>query len=199
LTRSYKYDILIFVNTGKEGFMPTIHIDEQVMAELKQRAIDKTPNDVIRQLLDLTQPEAQSPQPGVYLIPHSPKEFYDVDALKKWLSGELSKNGKYSVASSHYWANVIPDSICLFHKNKTIVGEGKMIGRLMVYIGNEVSPDTGIRYAGEVHFEPASINVYAKPIPFKEVEKLLCKKLTFRGIQKLTQKDYAIIHKAYPI
>lgn len=178
--------------------MPTIHVDQQVMAELKQKAIDQTPNDVIRQLLGLSQPQEITQQPGVYLIPHSYDEFPDVDALKQWLSVDLSENGIYSVASSHYWANVNPDSICLFHKNKTIVGEGKMIGRLMAYTGNEVSPDTGIRYAGEVHFDPVSIKVYANPIPFTKVEKLLGKGLTFRGIQRLTQKDYEAILRAYP-
>ena len=74
-----------------------------------------------------------------------------------------------------------------------IVGEGKLIGGLMPYSGKETSPQTGNRYAGVVNFDPASIKVYKKPIAFSEAEKLLGKKLTFRGIQRLTVKDYNLI------
>lgn len=66
----------------------------------------------------------------------------------------------------------------------------------MPYSGIEISPQTGRRYAGIVHFDAVSIKVYEKPISFTEAEKLLGKTLTFRGMQKLTAKDYEMIHKA---
>ena len=50
--------------------MPKIHVDEQVMAELKRRTNGHTPNDVIRQLLGLSPTEEPATEPGVYLIPH---------------------------------------------------------------------------------------------------------------------------------
>ncbi len=174
--------------------MPTIHVDEQVMLELKSRANGRTPNDVIRGLLSLSVDEEEAREPGVYLVPHG--EFEDADDLGQWLSDELALNGEYAVASQYYWRNVIPDSTCLFQKKKTIVGEGKMVGGVVSYSGIGISPQTGRRYAGMVHFDPVSIKVYKKPISFAEAEKLLGKTLTFRGMQKLTLKDYEIIHKA---
>ena len=176
--------------------MPKIHVDEQVMAELKRRTNGHTPNDVIRQLLGLSPTEEPATEPGGYLIPHGSNEFEDANELGEWLKHELRHDGEYAVASDHYWRNVIPGSICLFQKKKTIVGEGKMIGGLLPYAGTAVSPETGRRYAGMVNFDPDSIEVYDKSISFDEVERLLGKTLTFRGIQKLTRKDYEIIHKA---
>ena len=178
--------------------MPTIYIDEQVKTELNQKVTSwLTPNDVIRQLLGLSVVnKEEAREPGVYLIPHSPKEFNDANQLREWLSKELSKDGEYDVASDHYWKNVLPDSTCLFQKDKTILGEGKMLGDLKPYRGTDVSPETGSPYAGTVYFDPTSILVYDKPISFAATEKLLGKTLTFRGIQKLMKKDYEIIHEA---
>ena len=176
--------------------MPTIHVDEQVMVELKRQSNGRTPNDVIRGLLGLSVDDEEAIGPGVYLIPHGPKEFEDADELRRWLSDRLAEDGEYLIASQHYWRNVIPDSTCLFQKKKTVVGEGKMLGGLMPYSGEYISPITGRPYAGIVHFAPASIKVYEKPISFAEAEKLLRKTLTFRGMQKLTLEDYEIIHKA---
>lgn len=176
--------------------MPKIHIDEQVMAELKRRANGRPPNEVIREFLGLSLDEEQAMEPGVYLIPHSPKEFRRADELRLWLSEVLARNGEYLVASSHYWRNVIPGSVCLFHKDKCIVGEGKMLGGLMSYTGVEISPRTGRRYAGVVRFDPASIEIYKKPIAFVVAEGLLGKTLTFRGVQKLTLKDYKMLRRA---
>jgi len=173
--------------------MPTIHIDEQVMVELKRRANGRTSNDVIRGLLGLSVDEEKVAEPGVYLVPHG--EFYDADDLAQWLSDELAKDGIYAVATQYYWRNVIPGSTCIFQKKKTIVGEGKMLGGVESYSGIEISPQTGRLYAGEVHFDPASIQVYKKPLSFIEAEKLLGHGLTFRGMQKLTLRDYETIHK----
>jgi len=66
----------------------------------------------------------------------------------------------------------------------------------MPYHGSEISPNTDRRYAGVVHFALASIEVYDKGIPFIAAEKLLGKTLTWRGMQKLTLKDYEMLHKA---
>lgn len=174
--------------------MPTIHIDEQVMAELKHRDIGRAPNDIIRGLLGLSVDEEEVAEPGFYLVPHG--EFDDADELAQWVSDYLAKDGIYAVATQYYWRNVIPESTCLFQKKKTIVGEGKMLGGVLPYSGKDISPQTSRRYAGEVHFDPASIKVYKKSISFTEAESLLGKTLTFRGMQKLTLKDYEIIHKA---
>ena len=172
--------------------MPKIHVDEQVMAELKRRAGGRTHNDLIRQLLGLSAEEPQTAEPAVYLIPHGAREFDDFIDLSRWLREDLMKriNGEYLVASSYYWRNVVPDSVCYFHKNKKIVGEGRLSGGLEPYNGPEISPQTNRRYAGVVHFDPTSIDVYKNPILFSQVEKLLGKTLTFRGVQRLTLKDY---------
>ena len=175
--------------------MPTIHVDAQVMTELKNRAGRRTPNDLIRQLLNLPVKEELAPVPGVYSIPHGSKEFKDADKLRLWLAEELAVDGEYSVASSHYWRNVIPGSVCLFHKNKLFVGEGRMSGGLEPYTGGEASPETGRSYAGTVHFDPTSIKVYLNPVSFDAAERLLGKTLTFRGMQKLTEEDYAKLTK----
>jgi hypothetical protein len=179
--------------------MPKIHVDEQAMAELKRRAAGRTPNDLIRQFLGLWVEELQAAEPVIYLVPHGPKEFPGgFTELSRWLWEDLRNrlNGEYLVASPHYWRNVVPGSICLFHKNKMIVGEGKLVGGLIPYHGGEVSPQTGKLYAGVVHFDSASITLYKEPISFSTAEKLLGKTLTFRGIQRLTQKDYDRIQHA---
>lgn len=175
--------------------MSKIHVDEQVMAELKRRADGRTPNAVIRELLGLSLDEDQDIEPGVYLVPHGAKEFKTANELRQFLHDlKKNRNGEYLVASLHYWRNVIPGSICLFHKNKNIVGEGKMLGGLVSpYPGTEVSPQTSRRYAGVVHF--ASIMVYDKPIPFGAAEKLLGKTFSFQAIQKLTSKDYEMLQQ----
>jgi hypothetical protein len=179
--------------------MPKIHVDEQVMAELRDRAAGRTPNDVIRQLLGLWVEEPQAAEPGVYLVPHSPKEFPGgASELSKWLLEDLARRpeGENYVASPYYWRNVVPGSICLFHKDKMIVGEGKLVGGLMPYYGSEVSPQTGKLYAGVVHFDPDSIKVYERPISFSTAETLLGKPLSFQAIQRLTRKDYDRIKEA---
>lgn len=179
--------------------MPKIHVDEQVMAELKRRAAGRTPNDLIRQLLGLWVEEPRTAEPGVFLVPHSPKEFPGgARELSRWLSEDLASRpeGEYHVASTHYWRNIVPGSICLFHKDKMVVGEAKLVGGLMPYHGSEISPQTGRPYAGEVRFDPASVKVYKRPIAFREAENLLGKPLSFRAIQGLTQKDYDRIGEA---
>ncbi len=176
--------------------MPKISIDEQVMAELKARAGERTPNDVIRQLLGLWVEKPQAAEPGVYLIPHSPREFEDSDELIRFLLNDLTKNGEYLVASPHYWRNIVPGSTCMFHKDKLIVGEAKMVGGLMPYPGSETSPKTMRVYAGVVHFDMTSIEVYATSVSFSEAEKLLGKTLGWRAVQGLTWEDYSRIRKA---
>ncbi len=179
--------------------MSKIHVDEQVMSELKRRAGGRTPNDVIRQLLGLWVDEPRVAEPGIRLVPHSPKEFPGgFSELSRWLWEDLRNrpNGEYLVASSYYWRNVVPESICVFHKDKMIVGEGKLVGGLMPYHGGKVSPRTGKLYAGVVHFEPASVKVYKRPIAFSEAEKLLGKKLSFQAVQRLSREDHAKIRDA---
>ncbi|MFC1989445.1 hypothetical protein ACFLVW_02620 [Chloroflexota bacterium] len=114
--------------------------------------------------------------------------------MKEHLAGR--KSGVYDVASVHYWRKVIGGSICLFHKDKLIVGEGKLVDGLLPYSGGETSPETGTRYASELHFDHSSIRVYGRYLSFEEAEKLLGKGLTWRGVQKLTPDDYALIQKA---
>jgi hypothetical protein len=177
--------------------MPTIHIDEQVKAELVRKATSGlTPNDVIRKLLGLPTDELPIQELGVYLIPHSPKEFKNTEVLKRFLREELPKDGIYAFASLHFWKNVIPNSICIFQKDKTIVGEAEMDGGISSYEGTESSPATDKPYAGCVHFIIKSIDVYLKPLSFNDAERLLGKTLTHQGMQRLTRRDYEVIHEA---
>ncbi len=134
---------------------------------------------------------------GIYLAPHNSKEFTNAEELAKWLIEDLagSEKGVYDVASAYYWRKIISGSVCLFHKDKLIVGEGRLVDSLLPYSGGETSPETGIRYAGEIHFDPTSIRVFGKHLSFAAVEKLLGKRLTWRSIQKLTSGDYDLIQK----
>jgi hypothetical protein len=183
--------------------VPTIHIDDRVLAELKRRGNDRNPNEVIRELLGLPVKARQVPQPGVYLVPHAQGEFDSVQELRDFLSVQLkARGGQYLVASVHYWRNVIPGSICLFQKNKEIIGEGTLATELQPYKGTEVSPATGRHYEGCLQFDRTSILVYPRSIPFEEAQKLISKTLTWRGVQKLTMEDYLRISKAahgYPV
>jgi len=178
--------------------MPTIHVDKQVFAELRRRASGQSSNNVIRQLLGfpIKEPQSEEAEPAAYLIPHSPKEkeLNSPDKLAVWLLEDLpEQGGVYHVASAHYWRNVVPGSVCLFHKDKQIVGEAKLVEGYKPYHGKEISPVTGKPYTGTVRFDTASVRVYKRPLSFSEAEGLLGKTLTWRAIQRLTVQDYAKI------
>lgn len=183
--------------------VPTIHVDDKVMAELKKRGNGRNPNEVIRELLGLPVKVQHVAEPAVYLVPHAQEEFESINDLKEFLSKELKfRGGWYYVASVHYWRNVSRGSMCLFQKNKTIIGEGKLLSDLMPNNKGEKSPVTGMSYEGRVQFDPASIKIYARGVPFDEAERIVGKTLTWRGVQKLTMEDYSRIGNAsqtYPV
>lgn len=147
-----------------------------------------TPNSALRLILGLNH--------GVYLVAFSSKDGYGSVTFKsaKEVADFLRniRDAKYSylAASDHFWKNVEADSICLFHKDKCIVGEAQMKGKIKLYAGPETSPVTKRQYAGEVDFLPNTIKLYKRPIPFAEAEAALRKKLAWMGMQKLSVGDY---------
>ena len=130
--------------------------------------------------------------PSVYLVPHG--EFEDANDLAAWLEDDLrnpsGRNGVYLVASAHYWRNIPSGSMCLFHKRKQIVGEGKLLQGLHPCSIHETSPVTGRPYEGQGRFDPNTIKRYKSFLPFPQVEATLGKSLTYRGVQRLTWEDY---------
>ena len=131
--------------------------------------------------------------PNIYLIPSSPKEF-DIEELKDFLRNMHDAKASYLAASDRFWKNVQADSICLFHKDKCIVGEGKMNGKTK-YAGTEKSPVTKRPYALEIDFIPETIKLYKRPVRFAEVEAALGlgKPLGWRVIQSLNMAGYSTV------
>lgn len=188
----------------------TIRIDDEVYMTLQKGAepFTDTPNSALRRILRLDREQEKSSDDvqSVRLAGFSPREGYTSGSgLVRFKSAKevadflrITRDTKdsYLAASDHFWKNVQADSICLFHKDKCIVGEGKMDGRMKPYDGKEISDMTKRQYAGEVEFIPDTIRLYKRPIPFAEAEKALGKKkhLACRGMPKLSMADYSIIN-----
>ncbi|MEK7682137.1 MAG: hypothetical protein AAB369_04850, partial [Chloroflexota bacterium] len=153
-----------------------------------------TPNSALRKLLGLDHEQEKSSDDvqSVRLVGFSSKEGYDPEEGGEFVSFEspeevrgffkemrdvLTRGEKYRylAAGDRFWKNVQADSICLFHKNKHIVGEGKMNGKAKPYVVRdgvtEICPVTERPYAREVYFNPATIRQYKRTIPLAEAEK----------------------------
>lgn len=188
----------------------TIRIDDEVYTALQKGAepFTDTPNSALRRILRLDHEQEKSSDDvqSVRLAGFSPKEGYESGSgFVRFKSAKevadflrIIRNTKdsYLAASDHFWKNVQADSICLFHKDKCIVGEGKMNGKIEPYDGKEISKMTKRRYPGEVEFIPDTIRLYKRPIPFAEAEKALGRKkhLAHRGMPKLSMADYLTIN-----
>ena len=138
--------------------------------------------------------------PAVYLVPHARKEFKDAKDLSTWLEDHLAnpadRDGVYLVASAHYWRNIPAGSVCLFHKDKQIVGESELLQGLHPCSISETSPATGQPYEGQVRFDRNTVRRYGPFLPFAQVEAILGKSLTYRGVQRLTWEDYQKVRPA---
>jgi hypothetical protein len=100
----------------------------------------------------------------VNILPHSPKEFETAQVLANRLVTELKAwGGVYRVVTMRRYC-IPPGSVCLFMKDKEIVGEGEVKESLQKYEGKEISPTTEKPYEGTIIFEPSSLRRYARPL-----------------------------------
>jgi hypothetical protein len=131
----------------------------------------------------------------VFLIPHSHEKFRTADYLKRWLYGRLHTEsfGKYQVARAKSWEAIPAGSICVFHKQKLLVGDAVLSQGLKREDSSEVSPDTGRPYEGWVKFNLGSVRTLDLPIPFQEAQVAAGRGLTWRSIQRLKRDEYARI------
>lgn len=180
----------------------TVRVDDQVYAELQRRAkpLEDTANTVLRRLLGLQAMEKETSMSvtPVNLFPSSSIEFKNPEKLASWLLGGMQGRqgkGSYLAASGHYWRNVPVGSVCLFHKDKVIVGEGRVADSFRPCAIPEFCEVTGRPYEGEIRFDPNSLRVYKTFIPFAAAQTLLGKPLSHRGKQGLTSQDYAKIRE----
>jgi hypothetical protein len=131
-------------------------------------------------------------------VPHAREEFPTAADLKRWLREVLptQRAGKYYVARAKSWGTIPPGSICAFHKQKRIVGDGVLARDFRYGESSEISPVTGqsLRYEGWVMFDPKTIRTFDNPIQFSEAEDVVIGRgLTWRSIQPLTRDEYAQI------
>ncbi len=176
----------------------TIRIDDEVYMALQKGAepFTDTPNSALRRILRLDQEQENGSdgEQSVYLVCSSSEEFESVQELQGFLKNLRQGSVVYLATTDHFWRNKA-DSVCLFHKKRHIVGEGKMNGKIRPYKGTKTSPVTGKPYAGEIDFIPNTIRLYKRPILFAEAEKALGreKHLAQRGMPKLNMADYSTI------
>jgi len=127
----------------------------------------------------------------VKILPHSPKEFETADDLANWLGTELrARGGQYHVVTMSRRYEMCPGSVCLFMKDKRIVGEGVVKESIRKYEGNEISPTTGRVYEGTIIFEPSSLRRYARPLELDLVQQVSRRRITPRFVQSLGWADY---------
>ncbi len=128
-------------------------------------------------------------EPIVKILPHSPEEFESAAKLAEWMGNELKKDGVYLIASVSKVKGLAAGSICLFMKDKKIVGEAT-VKAVKTYSGKEKSPATGKLYEGVINFAPTSVRRYVSPLGLTAIENLTGKTLSFRSGGNLLWVDY---------
>lgn len=135
--------------------------------------------------------EREMAEPVVKILPHSPKEFKTAEELTNWLGvGLKAQGGVYLVPTMSRRRGIPPGSVCLFMKDKKIVGEGVVKESVQKYEGKEISPATGKPFEGMISFEPSSLRRYVRPLELELVQQLSGRKLTPRFLHSLTWDDY---------
>ena len=130
-------------------------------------------------------------EPVVKILPHSPKEFKTAEELANWLgTGLKAQGGVYHVVTMSSRYRIPSGSVCLFMKDKKIVGEGIVKESVQKYGGKEISPTSGKPYEGMITFEPSSLRRYVHPLELDFVQRLSGKKLTARFLHTLEWDDY---------
>ncbi len=131
--------------------------------------------------------------PIVIILPHSPEEFKTPELLTEWIGTDLKSDGRYAIATIHpMYKSLCAGSICLFMKNRKIVGEGILKNSVKSYTGTEKSPVTGKLYEGLLVFEPSSLRRYSHYLELDTIYKLTDKKINFRSGGILSWEDYGI-------
>src|SRR6266480_1090648 len=174
--------------------MKTIRVDEEIYAELQRLAVPfvDTPNAVLRRVFgfehSLSNGGGIIKDLQVWLIPHHRKEFPNKEELRTWLERDLRDNGKYQVMSDRVWRGIRPGAICVFHKDKFIVGHAQI--KLGLQYGNSGLSRTGVPYVGWVTFDPESVCTFSSPIRFEDAGLAAGMRLSWRGPQKLNEAQY---------
>jgi len=130
-------------------------------------------------------------EPVVKILPHSPKEFKTAEELANWLgTGLRARGGEYQVVRVSRRYEMPPGSVCLFMKDRKVVGEGVVKESLRRHEGKEISPTTGKPYEGAMIFEPSSLRRYVRPLELDLIQQISGKNLTPRFVQTLGWDDY---------
>lgn len=129
-------------------------------------------------------------EPIVKVLPHSPEEFKSAAKLAEWMGNELKEDGVYLIASVSKVKGLGAGSICLFMKDKKIVGEA-IVKAVEPYFGKEKSPVTGKLYEGAINFAPSSVRRYVSPLGLTTIENLTGKTLSFRSGGNLLWVEYS--------
>ena len=131
--------------------------------------------------------------PIVTVLPHSSKEegLETPEGLAEWIGTGLKHDGKYLIATiSTKHKALCPGSICLFMKNKKIVGEGILKDFVQKYTSSEVSPVTLKPYDGILVFEPTSLRRYTRFLELAEIYEATGKNISFRSGGNLAWEQY---------
>jgi len=128
-------------------------------------------------------------EPVIRVLPHSPEEFSTAAKLAEWIGTELKKDGIYLIASTSRVRDLRRGSICLFMKDKKVLGEG-LVKDFDPYVGKERSPATEKPYEGVITFTPSSLRRYVRPLGLDEIKRLTGKSIGFRSGGRLDCVQY---------
>ncbi len=120
-------------------------------------------------------------RPVVCVFPHSNNEFPTQATLCNFLDSTLPnvKRGRYLLRKlgwkdKNFKAQIVPESLVLFRKAASIVGDGiveEPIRELEPPVHDETELGHSMIYYHDVVFKPKSIRVYSQPLPVEILER----------------------------
>jgi hypothetical protein len=128
-------------------------------------------------------------EPIVKVLPHSPEEFKSAAKLAEWMGTELNKDGVYLIASGSKVKDLGAGSICLFMKDKKIIGEA-IVKEVKPYSGKQQSPVTAKLYERTIYFAPSSVRRYVNPLGFTNIANITGRTLSYRSGGHLLWVEY---------
>ncbi len=110
----------------------------------------------------------------VRVFPHNREEFPSEDSLLTWLLTALrGRNGVYHLRNADSIKDVPPGSVELFRYNDCIVGQAVVKEGKKVFaerVKDRTLTGTPAEYEAKVTFVPASIRLYAPPLPVSRIQ-----------------------------
>jgi hypothetical protein len=145
-------------------------------------------------------PGVEMAKPEIRIFPHNQEEeFRSIDQLTSWLMTSLpARGGVYHLKSKDAVKDLPPGSLVLFRYGHVIVGEGivRMDKELGPFRGRTLSGEE-TEYEAKVTFAPASIRLYAPPLPVEFLQQTMRaagvdKDIITSAVVKVRLEDWSI-------